>query len=106
MFVLAVGAMHMRRGVGGVFMARMRMAVPVIVVVPMCVTGMPTVAAVIAIGPAFRLEGLRHLHHRHVHGAQHVGQHMVGFDFQVVGFELDRHMAVAKVVCSARQVEW
>ena len=40
-----------------------------------------------------------------MHGAQHVGQHMVGFDFQVVGFELDRHMAVAQVVSRAGQVK-
>jgi hypothetical protein len=30
-----------------------------------------------------------------VHGAQHVGQHMVGLDLQVVGLQLDGHMAVA-----------
>ena len=34
-----------------------------------------------------------------------LGQHMVGLDLQVVGLELDRHMAVAQVVGRARQVE-
>jgi hypothetical protein len=40
-----------------------------------------------------------------VHGAQHVGQHMVGLDFQVVGLQLDGHMAVAQVVSGAGQVK-
>jgi hypothetical protein len=47
-----------------------------------------------------------HLHHRHVHGAQHVGQHMVGFDFQMVGLQLDGHMAVAQVIRRACQIKW
>ena len=59
----------------------------------------------VAISPAFGLEGFRHLHHRHVHGAQHVGQHMVGLDLQVVGLQLNRHMAVAQVVSGAGQVK-
>ena len=100
MFVLAIRSVHMRRGVGRVFMARMRMAV--IVAVPMRVPGM---AAVVAIRTTFRLERFRHLHHGHVHGPQHVGQHMVGLDLQVVGLELDRHMAVAQVVGGARQIK-
>jgi hypothetical protein len=58
------------------------------------------------IGAALGLErGLVGLVHDQVHGAQHVGQHMVGLDLQVVGLELDRHMAVAQVVGGARQVK-
>jgi hypothetical protein len=49
MFVLAIGAMHMWRSVG---------IVPVIMAVPMRVSGMTTVAAVVAIRTAFGLEGL------------------------------------------------
>ena len=37
--------------------------------------------------------------------AQHVGQHRVGLDLQVVGLQFDRHMAVAQVVGGAHQVE-
>ena len=41
-----------------------------------------------------------------MHGAQQVCQHVVGFDFQMIGFELNRHMAVAQVVGGADQIEW
>ena len=57
-----------------------------------------------AVRTTFRLKGFMHRHHGHVHGAQHVGQHMVGLDLQVVGLELDGHMPVAQVVGSANQV--
>ena len=50
-----------------------------------------------AVGAAFGFKRFLHRDHGHVHGAQHVGQHMVGLDLQVVGLELDRHMAVAQV---------
>ena len=43
--------------------------------------------------------------HDEVHGAQHVGQHVVGFDLEVVGLQLDGHMAVAQVVGGAGQVK-
>ena len=42
--------------------------------------------------------------HDQVHGAQQVGQHVVGFDLQVLGLELNRHMAVTQVVGRADQV--
>ena len=61
--------------------------------------------AVVTIGTVFRLEGLRHLYHGHVHGAQHVGQHMVGLDLQVIRLQLNRHMAVAQMVGGAGQVK-
>ena len=38
-------------------------------------------------------------------GPQHVGQHMVGLELEVVGFELKRDMAVAQVVGRSQQVE-
>ena len=40
-----------------------------------------------------------------VHGAQHIGQHMVGLDLEVVAPEFDLHMPVAEVVGSARQIK-
>ena len=40
-----------------------------------------------------------------VHGAQHVGEHVVGLDLQVVRAQFDRHVAVAEVVGGADEVE-
>ena len=40
-----------------------------------------------------------------MHGAQHVGQHGVRLDVQVVGLQFNRHMAAAQLVGGARQVE-
>ena len=83
MRVLAAGAMHVVRAR---HVWRMRMAAA-------------------GIGAALRLERLVDLQHGQVHGAQHVGQHMVGLDLEVVGLEFDRHMAVAQVVGGADQVK-
>ena len=52
----------------------------------------------VAVSTAFGLKRFLHLGHRHVHGLQQFGQHMVGFDLEVVGAQLDGHMAVAQVV--------
>ena len=43
---------------------------------------MACMRAVLAISAVFRLKGFVNSYHRHVHVAQHIGQHMVGFDFQ------------------------
>ena len=51
--------------------------------------------ATCAVCPAFRLKRFFHGVHNQVHGPQHVGQHMVGLYFQVIGLELDRHMPMA-----------
>ena len=56
------------------------------------------------IGAVFRLKAFVHRVHDQVHGAQHVGQHMVGLDLQVVRLQLNRHMPVAQVVSGAYQV--
>ena len=84
----------------------------VVVVMPMPTMGMFTMGmftmgmpTVVAVSATLRLKRLRHRHHRHVHGPQHVGQHMVGFDLEVVGLQLNRHMAVAQVVGGAGQVK-
>ena len=57
------------------------------------------------VGAAFGFKRLQDFMNRQAHGAQHVRQYMVGLDFQVVGLELDGHMAVAQVVCGTGQVE-
>lgn len=59
----------------------------------------------VTIRTALGLKGFGHFNHRHVHGAQHVGQHMVGLDLQVVGLQLDGHMPVAQVVGGTGQVK-
>ena len=79
----------------------MVMRVTVFMVVAMAVL----MASVIAIGTVFGFKRLVDLGHLQVHGTQHVGQHMIGFDFQMVGLQLDRHMAVAQVVGSTGQVK-
>jgi hypothetical protein len=57
------------------------------------------------IGAAFGLEGVLGFGHGQVHGAQHVGQHVVGLDLQVIGLQLDGHVSVAQVVGGAGQVK-
>ena len=57
---------------------------------------------VAAVRTPFGFERFLHTHHRHVHGAQHVSQHVVGFNLQVVGLQLNRHMAVTEVVGGTR----
>ena len=78
-----------------------------VAIVPVCVV-MPVpvhMTAACGVGAAFGLKGLVHLVHDQVHGPQHVGQHVVGLDLQVVGLEFDGHMPVAQVVGRAREVE-
>ena len=57
------------------------------------------------IGPTFRLEGLGGFGHDQVLLTQHVGQHMVGLQLQVIGAQFQRDMALAQVVGGAQQVE-
>ena len=78
--------------------------VALFVIVPMAMVRM-TMATVPArrVGPAFWLERDGRVAHRQVHGAQHVGQHVVGFDLQVIGAKLDRHVPVAQVIGGPHQ---
>ena len=80
------------------------MFVVVCVVVAMAVRPMRMPLA--AVCTAFGLKRFLHGHHGHVHGTQHVGQHMVGLNLQVVGFQFNRHMAIAKVIGRTRQIKW
>jgi hypothetical protein len=48
-----------------------------------------------AVGATLGFKSFLYRVHDQVHGAQQVGQHMVGLDLQVVGLELNRHVAVA-----------
>ena len=66
------------------------------------------VSAVVAtggVGAVLGFKGFVHGVHDQVHGTQHVGQHMVWLNLQVVGLQFDGHVAVAQVVGRANQVE-
>jgi len=109
MVVAAIGRVLVR-GAGAGFVGRVLVAMVVVVVVAVVrmvmVVPMPVVVpAVIAIGTRLGFERFVHRVHDQVHAAQHVGQHMVGLDLQVIGLELDRHVAVAQVVGGPHQVE-
>lgn len=95
MVVAAIGTVSM---VVRVFVALCTtVAVCVLMIVFMRVAMIVSVPAR-AVGAALGFEGLLCLDHGQVHGAQHVGQRVVGFDLQVVGLELDGQVAVAQVV--------
>ena len=66
------------------------------------------VTAGMAAGGVSAVLGLKRLFHRsddQVHGAQHVGQYVVGLYFEVIGLELNGHMAVAQVVGRTYQIK-
>ena len=57
------------------------------------------------VSAGFGLErGLR-LRDDQVHALQHLAQHVIGLDLQVVGLQFDLHMPIAQVVGRTRQVE-
>ena len=60
---------------------------------------------VIAIRAAFGFKHFIDCRHREVHGAQHFRQYVIGFDFEMVGFQFNRHMAIAEVVRRANQIK-
>ena len=105
--VVTVRPMHMGlRDIG--LVVAMIVVCMAVVVMPMCIImPMPMVmpTPMLAISAVFWFETFTHLVDDEVHGAQHVGQHMVGFDFQVIGLQLYGHMAVAQVVGGAGQVK-
>src|SRR5574343_418070 len=70
------------------------MAMCVTVVMPMLTVAVtvavvpPMAAPVFTVGAGLGFKGFAHLVHGQVHLAQHVGQHVVGFDFQVVHIKI------------------
>ena len=82
--------------------ARVTIAVCMAVIVAVSMTAVGVAAA--GVRAVFRLKRFVDRMHDQVHGAQHLGQHVVGFDLEVVGLELNRHMPVAQVVRRADQV--
>ena len=100
----AFGAVNMRRS------ARFRVAMAaVLVMVVMLVMHLAAVVVTrvrgCAVGAALGFKSFLNRVHDQVHGAQHVGQHMVGLNFQMVGLQLNGHMAVAQVVGGAGQIK-
>lgn len=57
------------------------------------------------VGAALWLKRGGLLCHRQVHGTQHVGQHMVGFNFEVVRLQFDLNVPVAQVIGRTSQVK-
>ena len=75
------------------------------VLMTVAVTMAMTMTMPARVRPGFGLERGLFLRHDQVHALQHLGQHMIGFDLQVVGLEFDLHMPVAQVIGRACQVE-
>ena len=84
---------------------RLFMCMTVFMRVTVIMVGMTGVRSVFAVSAVFRLKGFVHRNYRHVHISQHVGQHMVGFDFQMIGLQFNRHMAVSQVVGGTGQIK-
>ena len=80
-------------------------AMPMRVFMFMVGVSMPVCVSAIAIRAAFGFKNLVHFGHREVHGAQHFRQYVIGFDFEVVGFQFNRHMAIAEMVCGTNQIK-
>ena len=68
----------------------------------MTVTRAPMVRTVSA---TFRLEGFFHSVHNEVHRPQHLSQHGIGFNFEVIGFEFYGHMSITQVIGRAREIK-
>jgi hypothetical protein len=56
---------------------------------------MPRAAMVRTICATFGFKRFFNGLHNEVHGPQHFCQHRIGFDFEVIWFELNGHMAIA-----------
>jgi hypothetical protein len=57
------------------------------------------------IGSGLGLKRLIDVLHDEVHRTQHLSQHVIGLDLQMVRLQLDRYMAVAEVVRGTHQIE-
>ena len=108
MAMVALRAMHMGRVcVAVVVRMVMGVAAPVLMVVRLpVIVSMPMGMPARRIGATLGFECAVLRTHDQVHGPQHVGQHVVGLDLQVVGLQFDGHMAVAQVIGRASEVKW
>ena len=84
-------------GVAFVFVIVVILRMVVIMARRMVTVAVPVPAR--GIRPVFRLEAFVHRVHDQVHGAQHVGQDVVGLDLQVVRLQFYGHKPAAQVIC-------
>jgi hypothetical protein len=59
-----------------------------------------------AISATFGLKGLIDCVHNQMHGSQHVSQHGVGLNLEVIWFEFNGDMPIAQVIGRTSEVEW
>ena len=98
-FMLVIVVMDtVRMRVGMAFVSVVMAFVSVVAV------AMPVPVSAHGVSAVLRLKAFVHRVDDQMHGAQHVGQHVVGLDLQVVGLEFDGHMPIAQVVGGANQV--
>ena len=57
------------------------------------------------VSATFRLEGFFHSVHDEVHRPQHLSQHGIGFNFEVIGFEFYGHMSITQVIRRTSEVK-
>ena len=72
---------------------------------PMRVCGTLRAMLRCGVGSRLGLKGQHFFRHDQMTLAQHVSQHMIGFQLQVVGPQLQRHMPVAQVIGRTQQVK-
>src|SRR6056300_1274672 len=61
--------------------------------------------AMVTISTAFRFKGCRDLINNQMHRAKHFGKYMIGFNFEVIGLELNRYVAIPQVIRRAYQIK-
>ena len=59
----------------------------------------------VTVSPALGFKRILHFCHLQAHASQHVGQHMVGFDLEVICLQFDGDMAIAQVVSRTHEVK-
>lgn len=84
---------------------RMGMVMTMAMTMTVVMVAVPVIGHMATVGAAFGLKGQVGFDHGHVHAAQHVGEHMVWFDLQVVGLQFNGNVAVAQVVGRTHQVK-
>ena len=76
-----------------------------IAAVRMAVVTVPIIRHMAAVCATFGFERQIGFYDGHMHAAQHVGQHVIGFDLQMIGLQLNGYMAIAEVVCRAHEIK-
>jgi len=77
----------------------------VVIVIVVVVVAVAVVMPASRVGAGLRLKTLAGFGHDQMHSPQHVGQHMVGFNLEMVALQFNLNMPVAQVVGGANQIE-